>query len=239
LPPTPTSPARRCIVNVATGHYAELQKGLVRSLASIGYQDGLVTWTDVPEGSPAHAEDPYVFKLYAFLKSLDRGFRTTLWLDAPCVVSRAPGPIFDRIEAEGHLFVTDGSRLGNWASDACLGAFGLSRDEAMELPLLNGSFIGLDLANDRSAAWLSQMSAARLRGLFRGPWLSPHAPAEIRAKRSHRETGFVSSDPRCWGHRHDEAVGSAVALRLGMAISAPGALFGGPESDAVVRSPKA
>src|SRR5438093_6077572 len=154
LPPTPISPARRCIVNVATGHYAELQKDLVRSVASIGYKDSLLTWTEFPEGSPTHADDPYAFKLQAFLKANDQGFRSVLWLDAPCVVTRPPDPIFDRIEKEGHLFITDGARLGNWASDACLGAFDLPRDSAMKLPLLNGTFIGLDLTNDLSQRWL-------------------------------------------------------------------------------------
>lgn len=221
---------------MATGPYARLQEELARSLASVGYRDGLLTWTEVPPGSPAHADDPYVFKLHAFLASLDRGFRSALWLDAPCIVTRDPNPIFDKIEREGHLFITDGARLGNWASDACLGAFGLSRDEAMELPLLNGTFIGLDLTNDRSLRWLGQMRAACLRGLFRGPWLSGHAPPEIRARNPERKTGFVSDDPRGWGHRHDEAVGSCLAHRLGMAVSPPAGLFNTEE--APVRSSK-
>jgi hypothetical protein len=233
----PASTGKRCVVNVATGPYAALQEDLVRSLASVGYMGGLLAWTEIPEGSPTHADDPYAFKLHAFLNAIDQGFRSVLWLDAPCVVTGPLDPLFERIETEGHLFITDGARLGNWASDACLGAFDLSRDGAMKLPLLNGTFIGLELANERSLRWLAQMRAARLRGLFRGPWLSEHAPTEVRAKKPGREIGFVSTDSRAWGHRHDEAVGSCIASTLGMAISPQAGLFN--TDGAPVRSSKA
>ena len=235
MPPTPASPARRCVVNVATGRYAPLQARLVGSLRAAGWPGGLLTWTDLPPGSPTHDDAPYGFKVFALREAERRGHRSILWLDAPCVETRPLDPVFDRIEKEGHLFVTGGERLGNWASDECLAASTLPRDEAMELPLLNGTFIGLDLSNERSRRWLDELQRSCERGLFRGPWLSDHAPAEVRARKPGKAAGFVSNDPRCWGHRHDEAVGSALAHRLGLAISSQQGVF--DTDDAPIRNP--
>ena len=234
MPSTPASPAERGVVNVATGPYAPLQARLVESLRRAGWSGGLLAWTQFPPGSPTHSDVPYGFKVYALREAQRQGFRTVLWLDAPCVATRAPDAVFDRIEAEGHLFVTGGELLGHWASDRCLEDAGLSRDRALELPLLNGTFIGLDLSHERSRRWLDLLEESCRRGLFRGPWLSDHCPPEIRARKPGRPVGFVSDDPRCWGHRHDEAVGSAIAHRLGMAISPAGGIF--DTQDAPLRS---
>lgn len=211
--------ARRCILNVATGRYAPLQERLVRSLVDAGYADGLLTWTDFPPGSPTHEDTPYAFKLFAIREAERRGYTSVLWLDAPCTAAGPVAPLFERIERDGHLFVTGGERLGRWASDACLEAFGLSRDAALELPLLNGTFLGLALPSP----WLDELQ--RRLDLLRGPWLSEHAPPDVRARKPERSIGFVSRDPRAWGHRHDEAVGSGIAHRLGMAISPQQGLF--------------
>jgi hypothetical protein len=221
-------------VNVATGPYAPLQARLVGSLRAAGWSGGLLTWTGLPPGSPTHDDAPYGFKIFALREAERRGHTTVLWLDAPCVATRPLDPLFDRIEREGHLFVTGGERLGPWASDECLADSGLTRDPAMELPLLNGTFIGLDLSAEKSRRWLDLLQRACERGLLRGPWLSDHAPAELRDRKPGKPTGFVSNDPRCWGHRHDEAVGSALAHSLGMVISPQQGIFG--TDDAPVRS---
>lgn len=213
----------RCIVNVATGRYIALQERLVRSLAEVNYRHGLLAWRDgLPPGCPSHDQSPYAFKVYALREAQRRGYRSVLWLDAPCVAVAPPDPLFDRIEREGHLFVTEGEKIGNWASDACLEEYSLARDEAMSLPLLIGTFIGLDLGKPRSREWLDALFRACEKGLFRGPYLSDHAPPHLLARKPEKPRGFVSADPRCWGHRHDEAVGSCLAFRLGLRIGRAG-----------------
>jgi len=207
----------RCIVNVATDRYVPLQERLVGSLASQGFRDSLLAWKDgMPPGSPSHRESPYAFKLHALRAAAARGHRTVLWLDAPCVAVRPLGPLFERIEREGHLLVAGDEKLGNWANDACLARFSIGRDEAMALKLMNGTFIGLDLDRARSREWLEELFRASEEGLFQGPYLSDQAPAPVKARKPGKPQGFVSKDPRCWGHRHDEAVGSCLAFRLGM-----------------------
>lgn len=210
----------RLILSVATGPYVPLQKRLLDGLRGVD----VLSWTDAwPPGSPEHDRAPYAFKMHAMAEARRRGARSVLWLDAPVVAAGSPGPVFDRIESEGHLFVTSGEKLGNWIGDAALGAFGLDRDAAMAMPLLNGTFIGLDL---RRGAWLDAMLEAAAKGLLDGPYFTEHAPAEIRARKPGKSIGSASRDPRCWGHRHDEAIGSLLAHRLGMSIAPAPDLFG-------------
>src|SRR5262249_2100496 len=136
---------------------------------------------------------------------------------------------------DGHCFVTGGDRLGNWSSDLCLRYFALDRDQAMGMALLNGAFIGLDLEHARSREWFRRMVQQCEAGLFRGAALTEHAPPEVPAPNVDKDTGHLSEDPRCWGHRHDEAVGSCLAHLLGMEMRATGEVFDfGAASNAVI-----
>jgi len=232
-----TDSASRAILNVATDRYVPFQERLVKSLGAVGWTGGLLTWTnELPPGSPAHELAPYGFKLYAISEALRRGHTSVLWLDAPCTAARPLGPVFEKIERDGHCFVSGDERLGNWASDECLRAFGIPRDAAMDLPLLNGAFIGLDLEHSRSREWVRRARQQCEAGLFRGAALSEHAPPDVRARNVDKDTGPLSDDPRCWGHRHDEAVGSCLAPLLGMDFTPRGGLFDfGPGSTAIIR----
>ena len=232
-----TVSAKRAVLNVATHHYVEAQGRLVRSLTSAGWTGGVLTWTDeLPPGSPPHDQAPYGFKLYAIAEALRRGYSSVLWLDAPCVVARPLEPVFASIERDGHCFVSGAERLGNWASDDCLAAFGIPRDAAMSMSLLNGAFIGLDLEHSRTREWFRRITQQCEIGLFKGAALTEHAPADVRSRNVDKDTGHLSDDPRCWGHRHDEAVGSCLAPLLGMDITPHGEMFGiGAGSRAIVR----
>lgn len=232
-----TASARRAVLNVATHHYVEAQGRLVRSLKATGWGGGVLTWTDeLPPGSPPHDVAPYGFKLYAIAEAMKKGCSSLLWLDAPCVVAKPLDPVFDAIERDGHCFVSSGEKLGNWAGDDCLAAFGIPRDAAMSIPLLNGAFIGLDLEHARSREWFRRITQQCETGLFKGAALTEHAPADVRARNVDKDTGHLSDDPRCWGHRHDEAVGSCLAPLLGMEFTPQGELFDlKPGSAAIVR----
>jgi len=232
-----TAAAKRAILNVATGPYVPLQDRLGKSLTAVDWNGGLLRWTnELPPGSPSHDLAPYGFKLYAISEALKKGYTSMLWLDAPCVAARPLAPVFEKIERDGHCFVSGDERLGNWASDDCLAAFGIPRDAAMSMPLLNGAFIGLDLEHSRSREWYRRIVQQCEAGLFKGAALTEHAPAEVRARNVDKDTGHLSDDPRCWGHRHDEAVGSCLAALLGMEFTPQGGLFAFDSTlDAVMR----
>lgn len=208
------------MLTVATGAYVPLQARLLASLDAAGWAGGRLSWTGVlPPGSPSHAEVPYGFKLYAFREAVRRGVESAFWLDSPCVAVAPLEAAFDRIDRDGHLLVTGGERLGNWASDDCLSAFGLSRDAAMSLPLINGTYMGLDLRSERSRRWLDGMVEHAGRGLFSGPYLTDHAPEEVRTRKLGKSLGRLGDDARVWGHRHDEAIGSCLAHVLGLSVA--------------------
>jgi len=232
-----TATANRCVVNVATGRYVAAQRRLLKSLSDQGWDGGTLVWTDaLPPGSPTHEQAPYGFKLYAIADALKRGFTSVLWLDAPCTAARPLHPVFWEMERQGQAFISGGEKLGNWASDACLAAFGIDRDSAMTMSLLNGAFIGLDLEHARTREWYRRIVQQCEIGLFKGAALTEHAPADVRARNVDKDTGHLSDDPRCWGHRQDEAVGSCLAHLLGMEITPTGELFDfGAESTAIVR----
>lgn len=233
----PTAGAKRCVLNVATGRYVLRQSRLVKTLSDQGWEGGTLVWTDaLPTGSPRHEDAPYGFKLYAIGEAMRQGYTSLLWLDAPCVAARPLQPIFDAIERDGHVFVSGGERLGNWASDDCLRAFGIDRDSAMDMALLNGAFIGLDLEHARTREWYRRITQQCEAGLFKGAALTEHAPADVRARNIDKDTGHLSDDRRCWGHRHDEAVGSGLAHLMGMEFRQVGEQFDfGAESRAIVR----
>ena len=217
----------RCVVNVATGPYVALQARLVASVRSSGWTGGVLLWSDAwPPGSPSHEEVPYGFKIHAIREAGRRGFESVLWLDSPCLVQRPLAPLFERVEADGHLLVTSREKLGNWIGDAALAAYGLSRDAAMELPLLHGSCFGLRLKDPKASAWLDALEQGAREGRLNGPYFTEHAPEDVRRRKPRASVAPASADPRCWGHRHDEAIGSLLAPRFGLTVAAAPELFG-------------
>ena len=232
-----TRTAKRCILNVSTSRYVPYQKRLVKSLSDQKWPGRVVTWAGrLPADSPPHEEAPYAFKLFAVAEATKMGFSSVLWLDSVCVATRPLEPIFKSIERYGHCFVSGDERLGNWASDDCLRAFAISRNQAMNLSLLNGAFIGLDLEHSTTREWFRRALQQVKAGLFKGAALTEHAPPDVRARNHDKDTGHLSDDPRCWGHRHDEAVGSCLAHALGMDFMKVGGYFDfGADSNAIVR----
>jgi hypothetical protein len=195
-----------CVINFAKGSwYPRGQERLLRSLQDVGYQDPVYAWQDESSlGAPLHAEVPYAFKISAFNFAAERGHRLVLWCDAAVWATRPLDPIFEHIRREGHVFFDGGYNCAQWTSDACLGALGVSRDEAEGMPMYMACCMGLDLANERSREFLRRLTEKASDGAsFPGAWTN--------------EDHAVSGDPRCRGHRHDQSAGSIIAWQLGMA----------------------
>ena len=149
---------KRCILNVAVGGwYPRGQARLRDSLKQHGFQSDFLCWCDQwPPGSPPHQDVPYAFKSYAFQEAVRRGYESIFWLDASCWAIRPVEPMFDEMEAQGHLFSAEGSVVGNWIKDEALAIFGLSRDDAMKIPMIGGMFMGVCLTHERSQKWLNR-----------------------------------------------------------------------------------
>jgi hypothetical protein len=195
---------RRAILNVATGGwYPAGQQRLFDSIEERGDNATRLFWRDqLPPGSPTHEKAPYAFKPYAFLYARTLGFDQALWMDASCWAIRPLDTVWGRMDEHGWWLEPDGHMVGEWISDVALELLGLSRDEVMRMPLIEGKLIGLDFRNRTACRFLNEWVAIADAGGFNGPWTN--------------ENGQASMDGRCRGHRHDIACGSPVVHRLGM-----------------------
>jgi hypothetical protein len=135
----------RCVVCLATGdeprHPAGLER-LRRSLVDVGFDGRVAGWPpgSYPRGCPSHLEVPFAFKPYCLAQAREGGARWVLWIDASCVAVRPLDRVFAAIERDGYLlFRNPPWRVGQWASDLTLERFGLTRDEALELPEVNAA----------------------------------------------------------------------------------------------------
>lgn len=185
----------------------------------------VIHWDDYPLGCPPQNERQYAFKIYALQDAIRRGYKRVLWMD---VVYMPQGPIdalWAVVERDGWYIPPQGDAvLGNWCSDVCLGLFDLTRDQAMEIPLVYSGLVGLDLENRHGRHIWDLWHAAYDLGAFQGP--HRNVPGAALHPWGHKLAGHCSDDPRCMGHRHDESALSAILYRLGMRPETKGVLGG-------------
>jgi hypothetical protein len=205
----------RAIVSVAIREpYVSRGKVLTKSILKFGCCYYFKVWDVWPPDSPTHQTHHYAFKYFALKAAAELGFRKLLWLDSAAIALSSMEPIWKELEDEGHIFFPDIEPLGRWCSDQALARYGVSRDEAMELKLFCGSWIGINLDSPPAASFFDEWgSLAKIVG---GPFMGSHSEPTPDKMRSvpysngpRRE--LISSDPRCLGHRSDEAYFSLMA----------------------------
>jgi len=195
---------KKCVINFARGGwYPRGQARLRASLTETGYDGSLLFGNNEEQvGAPPHEKCPYGFKPYALQKAWHAGFTHILWCDASVWAIRNIQPMFDHIDKHGHMFFLN-TCTGNWTSDACLDKFGVTRDEAMNIPMLMGICMGFNMLHPVTVEFLRQWLMYASDGVsFPGSWTN--------------QNHEVSSDPRCNGHRHDQSSASLISWKLGM-----------------------
>jgi len=140
-------------------------------------------------GSPIHKNNPYAFKIYAIERMIQLGYEQVLWLDASIVFVKNVRPLFDWIEEKGFFFEHCGFSVGQWCNKETLNYFGLTRDEAKQMPMFSAGFTGLDFTNPIAVEFFNRWKQSMLDGCFCGSW----------------------SD-----HRHDLTCGSIVANQMNL-----------------------
>jgi hypothetical protein len=179
----------KAIANLSTSRY---ERGRLRLIASMeGKFDGSVfAFTSEEEvGSPLHGDNPYAFKIYAIEKVREMGFTTILWLDASCYAIKDVKPIFEHLDKHGIFMEAAGHWTGTWTKEAALGYFGITREEAMTMPMFSAGFVGFDFTKDVSIEFFRRWKQAMLDGVFCGSWVD---------------------------HRHDMTCGSIIACQMGL-----------------------
>jgi hypothetical protein len=128
----------------------------------------------------------------------NRGYINVMWLDASYWAIKPIDHLFSLIEKDGFFMENSGHNLGTWTSDEVLDDYGMSRDDAMNLPMLIAGGFGLSFDHPIGNSFLNQWLAKSQDGhSFVGSW--------------DNNLGDVSDDPRCKGHRHDMSLASMIA----------------------------
>lgn len=181
----------RAIVNIACGSwYPKGQRRLRDSLIAAGDKTERIFLKRFP--GKTHAQQPYGFKCDAFREAQRRGYEQVLWLDASCWFKRDLTPAWEQIESDGYLLGLEGWKVGEWCSPEVLEMAGYTREQAMEIDLMLGGIIGLDLSSPIGNRFLDRWEHARDQGWFNGSWRN---------------------------HRHDMTAGSFIAYELGMKLT--------------------
>jgi hypothetical protein len=147
---------------------------------------------------PSHDQSNYGFKIAAMDKCIEMGYRYIIWLDSSCFAIANVEPLFEFLEQDGILMQDSGHKLGTWTNDRTLDYFGITRDEAMEMPMFgNAGLLGIDYGSKIGYEFYKRYSQSQYDGMFNGEWTN--------------DAFTESKDIRCKGHRHDNSCGSAIA----------------------------
>jgi len=201
---------KKCIVSVCdknSGVYAKsldrLEESLDRHAKGI---DRLIWRGSLPPGSPTHQAVPYGFKAYALMEAKRQGYDLVIWADANTWLIRDIDPVFDYIEKHGYMFLAnygEAGIIGKWSSDACIAAFGKTREEAFEMKEIMACCFGLDLRKENCNKFLQKYYDCASDGVtYLGAW--------------HNDKHQVSVSDKVKGHRHDQTVASLTLHELDM-----------------------
>jgi len=202
---------KRAVVNYAVGAwYPRGQARLRASMVVANCAVEFIGFTDNRNfGSPTHQQVPYAFKTYALMYCLNKGYDQAIYADASIWAVKTWKPIWDLIDSQGYYFEEAGHVAGTWTKDSVLAKFGITRDQAMKIPLYSAGFTGLNFHNPKAVEFLKRWHGYANDGdSFKGTWGN--------------ENGQMSKDPRCKGHRHDLSVASLLAWQMDMKLGKGG-----------------
>jgi len=213
--------SKRCVISLGIGKNA-FTNSLVRlgeSLKRVQFDGDFLFWDEeFPEGSPSHFDAPFAFKAYCFYAASRLGYTQILWMDSTCVAIRSLSPIFESIIQNGYVLFNNNydQSLGQWISDEALAFNQLSREDAMTIPEIPCSVIGLDISSDIASSFLSQWHQIMSDGVT-----AKGTTSEIKDWAEYQQIFWnrnnrISQDPRVKGHRCDQPAAGIVAHRLAM-----------------------
>lgn len=203
---------KKVVVNFAKGGwYPRGQDRLRKSLDGSGVDFiGIKNPSDV--GAPEHSVTPYAFKTFCLNHCKRLGYEQAIYADSSIWAEKPWDPIWEKITEQGYYFEEAGHWTGTWTTDTALARLGITRDQAMRIPMFSAGFVGLDFRNDIAKKFLEEWHKYAVDGeCFRGSW--------------DNSNNSCSSDPRCQGHRHDMSVGAILAHKLGMSLGRGGTLL--------------
>jgi hypothetical protein len=207
----------RVIVSAGLGsaHYRKMLRSTENHCAVHCSETWRLFFDVLPAGSPTHSQMQYAFKIEAMRRAVDACFDSILWMDATCQPTASIEEIWELIrENEYYIVKQEDARLGEWCNDEALSIFELTRDDAMEIPLVYTGLIGLKPGGAIGSRIWNEWDRLYKRGAFKGA--HENIPVYPWQEHGAKWRGHCSKDPRCQGHRHDESAMSFVLWKLGL-----------------------
>lgn len=214
---------RRAIVSIGVnGNYASGVSRLSNELDRVGYKGLKMLWQHtLPFGSPAHQAFPYAFKAHAVelavpvvVGNKSQAPAGIIWLDSSVWPGYDPEPVFEQLERTGVYLVYDSGCMGHWTSDKALQAFGWTREQAMAEPIVGGGIWGINPTHPSGKAFLNGLREMMANpDIAEGPW--------------RKAQGFISTDERVQGHRHDMPAMTVLAKKIGLKPNCPSTFYYG------------
>ena len=197
--------SKNCIISFANsaGHYADRLARLSNSLRN-NFDGDFLAWVgEAALGAELHSINPYSFKIYAFNKAKEAGYKKIMWLDTSVFAVNNVQKIFDDIDRSGFAFQIAGHSVGNYSTDKQLEHFGITRDEAMPMDCIgNAGLLGLDFEKHFPNESFNKWERAMQHGMFKGNW--------------DNDAKTESTDERCKGSRHDLSCSSIIINQMGL-----------------------
>lgn len=163
------TPPKRCVVNLSTHQFWSGQQRL--KTAMISQTPDFIHFTSESQvGSPTHTDNPYAFKIYAIERARALGYDQILWVDSSVYPVKDITPVFDWLTEKGIFLEEAGHYAGQWANQNALNYFGVTKDEAMKMPMFSAGYCGFDFRNPISQEFFAEWKEAMLNGIFKGLW---------------------------------------------------------------------
>jgi hypothetical protein len=164
----------RAIVNLVNGNgnYLNAQIRLEHSAYNNADKsfDFICFQNESQVNAPAHHDNPYAFKIYAIEKLREMGYTEIFWMDASLVMVADFSPIWEWIWQKGFFFEEAGHWAGSWCNQDTLNYFGITREQAMTMPMFAAGYCGFDFKNGLAQEFFAEWKESMLNGCFRGSW---------------------------------------------------------------------
>lgn len=192
---------------------------LIKSMHETNPGVEVMAWVNrLPPGAPervvvdGYDYTAYCAKPFAMKAAMDAGADIVIWLDAAVRAIRSLQPLVDHIAEVGYYLAPNGFTIGEWSNDETLEEFGYTRTGALSLPECASGIFGIDPHHPNGENIVRDWAAAAKSNLFPG-----HHSNSMAADKTHhyKNVGWVSDDPRCSGHRHDQSVLGLLAHEYG------------------------
>lgn len=162
---------KRCVVNLATGQFRQGQKRLHSYMLFHNQWVPLLLWGSEAElFAPLHTDNPYAFKIYAIEAARNMGYDQVLWFDASVYPVKDITPVFDWLTDKGIFLEEAGHYAGQWANQRALDYFGVTKEQAMQMPMFSAGYCGFDFRNPISQEFFAEWKESMLNGIFKGKW---------------------------------------------------------------------